>query len=305
MRLISSLRRSDMLRIENLHKSFKDKEVLKGLNLLIEEGSIFGLVGINGVGKSTLLRLIAGVYQPDEGSIKLNDMDTYRDESARHDIAFVSDEQYWPLGSTVASLKPLYETMYSFDEELYQKYLKVFELDPKKPISSLSKGMKRRVSLLFALSIHPKLILLDEAYDGLEPLSRLRFKKALTDLIEDEQISVIISSHNLRELEDICDSFGILEDGKIVSYGDLLESKEMINKYQAAFAQNLDRDAFGSLDILHFETEGRVIKMVVRGNEEEVSEEIRKMDPLLLDVLPVSFEELFIYELESRGYGDE
>ena len=146
---------------------------------------------------------------------------------------------------------------------------------------------------------------MDEAYDGLEPLARLRLKNILTQMMEDEGTSVIISSHNLRELEDICDAFGILEDGVIMTYGDLLQSKERIRKYQVAFAKESDREAFASLDILHFEKEGRVVRMVVRGDEEDVRTELKKMDPVLLDVLPVSFEELFIYELESRGYGDE
>ena len=309
-----------MLKISHLYKSFKDKEVLKDLNLEVQEGSIFGLVGINGAGKSTLLRLIAGVYRADGGTITLNDRDTYADASVRGRIAFVSDEQYYPLGSTIDSLKLLYASMYDFDEEAYRKYLDMFELDPKMSVPNLSKGMKRRVSLLFALSIHtlskgmkrrvsllfalsirPDLILLDEAYDGLEPLARLRFKKALTDLIEDEHVSVIISSHNLKELEDICDTYGILEDGRIISYGDLLQSKERINKYQAAFREELPEDAFKDLDVLHCEKQGRVYNLVIRGPQEEVTEALNRLNPVILDVLQVNFEELFIYELESRG----
>ncbi len=294
-----------MLKIEHLYKSFGKKEVLRDLNLEIADGSIFGLVGVNGAGKSTLLRLIAGVYENDGGSILLNDRDTFRDASSHSDIAFVSEEQYYPIGSTVASVKLLYECVYDFDEEAYSKYLKLFEIEENMVINNLSKGMKRRIALLFAMSIHPKLILLDEAYDGLEPLVRLRFRKALADLIEDENISVIISSHNLKELEDICDSFGILEDGQIVSYGDLLEKKELINKYQAAFREEKERSAFDGLDILHYDRQGRVYQLVIRGNEDEVMEKLQAMDPVLLDVLPVNFEELFIYELESRGNYDE
>ncbi|MBQ6532782.1 MAG: ABC transporter ATP-binding protein [Solobacterium sp.] len=290
-----------MLKISHLYKSFRDKDVLKDLNLEVQDGSIFGLVGINGAGKSTLLRLIAGVYRADGGTITLNDQDTYTDAAARGRIAFVSDEQYYPLGSTIDSLKLLYTSMYDFDEEAYRKYLDMFELDPKMSVPNLSKGMKRRVSLLFALSIKPELILLDEAYDGLEPLARLRFKKALTDLIEDEHVSVIISSHNLKELEDICDSYGILEDGRIISYGDLLQSKEQINKYQAAFTEELPENAFSGLDILHREKQGRVYNLVIRGSQEEVTDALNTLHPVILDVLPVNFEELFIYELESRG----
>ncbi|MBP3891045.1 MAG: ABC transporter ATP-binding protein [Solobacterium sp.] len=290
-----------MLKIENLGKSFGDKTVLSNLNLEVKEGSIFGLVGVNGAGKSTLLRLIAGVYEAEQGTILLDGRDTYRDAQVRNVISFVSDEQYYPLGSTIESLKLFYKTLYSFDEERYQTYLKLFELDPKMNIVNLSKGMKRRVSILFALATHPKLLLLDEAYDGLEPLARLRFKQILAELVEEEGVSVIISSHNLRELEDICDSFGILEDGRIISYGDLLESKEQINKYQVVFEREQEENAFKNFDVLHQDKEGRVYKLVIRGKEEEVLEKLKTLNPILLDVLQVNFEELFIYELESRG----
>lgn len=294
-----------MLKIEHLKKSFKDKSVLNDLNLEVKDGSIFGLVGINGAGKSTLLRLIAGVYQNDEGIITFNGSSTYDDPLIRKQIAFVSDEQYYPIGSTIKSVKMLYQSMYDFDEGAFQKYLKEFDLDEKGSIVNLSKGMKKRVALLFALSIHPKLILLDEAYDGLEPLARLRLKRALTDLIEDEGVSVIIASHSLKELEDICDAYGILEDGKMMTYGDLLESKDNIHKYQVAFEEERKRVDFVNFDILHFEEEGRVYQLVIRGEEEEIRSRLLEMNPVILDVLNVNFEELFIYELESRGYTNE
>ena len=242
-----------MLKIEHVNKSFGRKEVLKDLNLEVKDSSIFGLVGVNGAGKSTLLRLISGVYEADGGTIRFNDLDTFANPSIRKEIAFVSDEQYFPIGSTIASVRQLYEAMYDFDKDAYEKYLKMFELEEKFSILNLSKGMKKRVSLLFALSIHPKLLLLDEAYDGLEPLARLRFKKVLADLLEDEQITVIISSHNLKELEDICDSYGILEDGKMLTYGDLVESREQINKYQVVFQDEKQKKDFNDFEILHYE----------------------------------------------------
>lgn len=293
-----------MLRIENLHKSFGTAAVLKGVSMTVNDGSIVGLVGVNGVGKSTLLRIIAGVYRADTGMVQLNGRDTWYDEEIRRSIAFVSDEPYYPAGSTVASLRLLYQSMYDFDEALFEEYRQIFGIDLKMSLTSMSKGMKKRVSLLYALCIHPKLILLDEAYDGLEPLARLRLKKILSGMIEDENVSVIISGHNLRELEDICDAFCILEDGVVLSYGDLLESKGNVHKYQAAWVSEITREAFSGLDILHYEQEGRVVRMVVRGSEEQVREELKKIDPVLLDVLPVSFEELFLYELESRGYAE-
>lgn len=293
-----------MLKIDKLSKSFDKNIVLDELDLEINEGSIFGLVGVNGAGKSTLLRLIAGVYEPEAGSILFDGHDTYEDVKIRKEIAFVSDEQYYPIGSTIKSIKVLYESMYDFDEELYIQLLHTFELDENASVLNLSKGNKRRVALLFALSIKPKLLLLDEAYDGLEPLMRLKFKHILTDLIEDEHITVIISSHNLKELEDICDSFGILENGKMLSYGDLSTSKEEVNKYQLVFKEDKTDDDFKQFDILHMEHEGRVYKLVIKGDSEEVNKKIQEMNPVIVDVLPVNFEEMFIYELEGRSKED-
>ena len=290
-----------MLKIEHLEKSFGSHPVLKDLNLELKEGSVFGLVGVNGAGKSTLLRLIAGVYQPDGGTIQFEGKDTFKDADIRASISFVSDEPYYEPGTTMESMKLLYESVYPFDQALFQNYCKEFELDPSKPIAGFSKGMKRRMSIIFGLCTHPKLLLLDEAYDGLEPLARLKFKRILAERIEEEKLSVIIASHSLRELEDICDSFGILENGQISEYGDLIETKGKVNKYQAAFKEEVTRDQFSGLDILSFQSEGRVVQMVVRGEEETVRAELAKHDPVLIDVLPVTFEELFIYELESRG----
>lgn len=293
--------RRQMLKIENVYKNFGTTEVLKGLNLAVQEGSVFGLVGVNGAGKSTLLRLISGVYEADQGTVSFNDHDTFRDPNIRQSISFVSDEPYYPIGATIASMKNFYASLYQFDEAAFRKYCEIFGLNPSMRILNLSKGMKRRAALLFALCTHPKLLLLDEAYDGLEPIARLHFKQILADLVEDEKLTVIISSHNLRELEDICDSYGILEDGVMLTYGDLIASRENINKYQAAFAGNVPADVFKDLDVLHLEIEGRVVKAVIRGSQSEVQKKIEALKPVLIDVLPVSFEELFIYEVEKKG----
>ena len=293
--------RRQMLKIENVYKNFGTTEVLKGLNLAVQEGSVFGLVGVNGAGKSTLLRLISGVYEADQGTVSFNDHDTFRDPNIRQSISFVSDEPYYPIGATIASMKNFYASLYQFDEAAFRKYCEIFGLNPSMRILNLSKGMKRRTALLFALCTHPKLLLLDEAYDGLEPIARLHFKQILADLVEDEKLTVIISSHNLRELEDICDSYGILEDGVMLTYGDLIASRENINKYQAAFAGNVPADVFKDLDVLHLEIEGRVVKAVIRGSQSEVQKKIEALKPVLIDVLPVSFEELFIYEVEKKG----
>lgn len=285
-----------MLEIKNVTKAFKDKSVLDNVSLNIDHGSIFGLVGVNGAGKSTLLRSITGIYSLDDGLVLFEGLDTYVDPEIRKRIFLVSDDPYYPYGSSIKSLKMFYKSFYDFDEEVYQKYLNLFKLSETDNISNFSKGMKRQALLLIALACKPELLLLDEAFDGLDPIVRVHIKNALSDLIEDNNSLIIISSHNLKELEDICDSYGILENGHIETYGDLLESKANINKYQLAFKEEVDIEMFKDFDVLYKNMEGRIITLVIRGNREEVSEKLEAFNPLILDVLNVNFEELFIYE---------
>ena len=288
-----------MLSINNVTKGFENKVVLKDLNLEVNDGSIFGLVGVNGSGKSTLLRSIVGIYKLDNGKIEFDGINTYKDEKIRKDIFFVSDDPYYSLASNIKNLKEFYSSYYTIDEEAYQKNLKLFGLDENKQINAFSKGMKRQTMLLFALAIKPKLLLLDEAFDGLDPIVRHNLKKSLYEFIEENDATIIISSHNLKELEDICDSYGILEDGHIETYGDLLESKQNINKYQIAFKNNVDETIFNEFELLHKSKEGSVYTLVIKGDKEEIVNKLNKYEPILLDTLSVNFEELFIYEHEG------
>ena len=289
-----------MLNIQNVCKRFGEKEVLRDLSLELPGGSVLGLVGVNGAGKSTLLRLIAGVYAPEGGSILLDGRDTYRDPEVRRRIAFVADELYAPVGTTIASMRVLYENMYPFDAKAFERYCGLFDLAPSMTVANLSKGMKRRVSLLFALSVHPSLLLLDEAYDGLEPLARLQFRRILAERVGEEHIGVILSGHSLKEMEDICDSFAILHEGRILDSGDLADATARIGRYQLAFDREPEREEFDGLDVLRFEREGRVCRMVIRGDAGETERALRERGPILLDRLPANFEEMFLYELESR-----
>ena len=290
-----------MINIMNLVKSFNDKKVLDNLNISIEDGTVFGLIGINGAGKSTLLRLISGVYSQDLGIVEVGGECVFENEKIKKDIIYVSDDPYFPFSSTIKSLKVFYSSFYDLNEDLYQKYLTMFNLKENALISSFSKGMKRQVSLLFAMAISPKYLLLDECFDGLDPLVRLIFKKALTELIQDKKITVIISSHNLKELEDICDSFGILENGQISTYGDLIDSKTNINKYQLAYSEEKTKDDFKDYNLMSIEISGRIVSLVIKGNKKEIMAKLEKSNPLFIDVLPVNFEELFIYEMEARN----
>ncbi len=290
-----------MLEINGVYKDLGGHPVLKGCHLKIEDGHIFGLVGINGAGKSTLLRLIAGVYSVDAGSVSFDGARIADSPDIRREILLVGEDPWFTRASSINDLVEFYSSFYNFDKESYYKYLNLFGLDPCVPINSFSKGMKRQAFLIMALAIKPKLLLLDEAFDGLDPLVRLHFKKAIAELISDKNVSIIISSHNLKELEDICDSFGLLEDGVIKTSGDLSIAKSQINKYQIVFKEECDSVEITDLEILHKTDQGRVLTLVAKGDPQEVTEKLETYEPLLIDVLPVDFEELFIYEVEQRG----
>lgn len=289
-----------MLEIKNIKKSFARNIVLDNVSFKVANSSVFGLVGTNGAGKSTLLRLIAGVLKADDGAIIFNNSDTFFDAKIRRDIFYVSDEPYYPFGNNLANLKKFYQHFYQLDSAEYERLLGVFELNQYQALNSLSKGTKRKASLLIALAIKPKLLLLDEAFDGLDPLVRLKFKKELITLLE-EGTSVIISSHSLKELEDICDCYALLQDGKLKTYGDLLSSKENIHKYQLAFKQQKDIKDFKDLDVLKYNVEGRVYSLVIKGDKEEISAKLNAKGALFCDIFPINFEELFIYEVERKS----
>lgn len=288
-----------MLTASNVSKSFGTHKVLRSLNLKIEDGSIFGLVGVNGAGKSTLLRLIAGVYQCDDGRIEIDGKDVFQQDEVRSTISFVSDDLYFPLGSTVKSLKTLYKSLYRLDEEKFVRYAKIFGISEGMRTSQLSKGMKRRVSLVFALATSPKVLMLDEAYDGLEPIARHHLKQVLAELVSDEGLTVIIASHSLKELEDICDHYGILQDGYLKSTGDITTDKGELNKYQVVLDHVPSREEFDKFNVLRFRGDGRVAQIVIRGSREDTLSALKRMNPLLIDVLPVTFEEMFIFEVEE------
>ncbi|MBQ8293286.1 MAG: ABC transporter ATP-binding protein [Bacilli bacterium] len=290
-----------MIKISNLSKSFSDKKVLDNLNLEIEDGKIFGLVGINGAGKSTLLRLISGIYKADSGSVLIDDQEVYENEEVKSKIFFLPDEPYYSVNTTPLSLIELYQTFYDFNKEEYLKYLNHFNLPLKKSMHNFSKGMKRQVFISLALAIKPKYLLLDEAFDGLDPLARLTFKRAIIDMVSNNDTTIIISSHSLRELEDICDSYGLIDNKAISSSGDISSAIESLHKYQVAFEHVVVKEDF-DIEFISYQQDRRIIKVVVKEDLEEFTEKIQKFNPLLIDEIKIDFEELFIIQVESRGY---
>ncbi len=290
-----------MIELKNVYKRFDKKEILNDINIKIEDGKIFGVVGINGAGKSTLLRIISGVYKTDSGNVLINNKEVFENENVKKDIFFLPDEPYYGTNTTPISLKDIYKAFYKLDEEKYFEYLNLFKLPLKKQLNNFSKGMKRQVFISLALAIKPKYLLLDEAFDGLDPLARLTFKRALIELIEDNKSTIIISSHSLRELEDICDSYALINAKSIATYGSISDAIESIHKYQIAFEKVMSKEDF-NIEFKSFTQDGRVIKVVVKDDLETFTEKMNKYNPLLIDEIPIDFEELFIIEVESRGY---
>lgn len=293
-----------MIVIHDLSKSFGTQTVLKHVNLKIEDGSVFGLIGPNGSGKSTLLRIMTGIIRADGGYVSYDEKLVYENPEVKRDILLVSDDPYYFFHASIKDMKEFYKLFYpQLDEAAYHRYLDIFQLDEKKPMKNFSKGMKRQAFLSIALSIAPKYLLLDEAFDGLDPMMRLVFKRVIADLIEEKQITVVISSHNLREMEDICDSFGILEDYCINTSGNLAETKDNIHKIQLAFKEEVERQFFEKLDLLVYQPHSRVVNLVVKGDIDQITQYLSQKEPLMMEVLPVNLEEIFLYEMERKGYG--
>lgn len=290
-----------MIEIKNLHKSFKENNVLKNVNCKIETGSIFGLVGINGAGKSTLLRLISGIYKADFGSILVDGEEIYENEKKKADFFFLPDEPYYNSNTTPISIVEIYKALYDFDESLYYEYLNKFKIQVNKKMNNFSKGMKRQVFISMAFAIKPKYLLLDEAFDGLDPLARLEFKKAISEMVEQKKTTVIISSHSLKELQDLCDSFGVIDKSEILFSGQMKEYSQIMHKYQIAFDKVMTKEEF-DIEFSQYSQEGRVIKVLCELPYDKFKEKIDKYNPLLIDEITIDFEEVFMMSVKKGGY---
>ncbi len=287
-----------MITIKGLGKSYGPKKVLEKVNLTVPDASVFGLVGINGAGKTTLLRMMADVLRPDEGTVEYDGENIAGNAKKRKELFFLPDEPYYTAGTTVEKLVELYKSFYSFDDELFSRYEKLFSLERRTPVRNFSKGMKRQAFAALALACRPKYLLLDEAFDGLDPLARLELKRGIISL---EGTTAVISSHSLRELEDICSGFALLDGGAVADAGDLSETLAKVHKFQAAFEEPVPRERF-PFECLSFESEGRVVRFVVRGGREEIVSALKALSPIFVEEIKVDFEELFLCEVRSRGY---
>ena len=292
-----------MIFAKNLVKRFDEKEALKNISLQIAEGSVYGLVGSNGSGKSTLLRLIAGVYMADEGEIGIDGVNTFNNPALKSQIAFLGDTPYFLPQSDLKEMAALYSNMYpSFDYEIYNHLLTVFPLDQKARLSTFSKGMQRQAALILSLSTKPKYILLDEAFDGLDVVMRRVLANIIMESVEKYGMTAVIASHNLLELENVCDHIAVVHEGKIISKGDVDGIKGNIHKIQAAFSTVPELSVFDELDVMKLERTGSLLSLVVRGDEEKIMQFINRLSPIYCEAIEPTLEEVFVYELEVIGY---
>lgn len=292
-----------MIIAKNLTKRFDDKVALDNISFEIADGSIFGLVGSNGSGKSTLLRLISGVYMADEGEIGIDGINSFNNPVIKSQIAFLGDTPYFLPQSDLREMAALYRNMYpTFDDEVYKHLLTVFPLNEKARLSTFSKGMQRQAALILALSTRPRYILLDEAFDGLDVVMRRVLANIIMEGVESYGMTAVIASHNLRELESVCDHIGVVHDGRIISNGNVDSIKGNIHKIQVAFKNVPELSVFNELDIMKIERTGSLLSLVVRGDEEEIMQFIKCLFPLYCEAIEPTLEEVFLYELEVIGY---
>lgn len=299
-----------MIELSNVVKKFDSYTVLDNVNLSIKEGTAFGLLGSNGAGKSTILRLLCGIYGANQGIVTIDGQEVYNNPKVKERVFFIDDETIQFAHYTLKELKDFYKGFYpNFSEELFEKLRTTINLPLNKKTSTFSKGMKRQAIVIIALACQTDYLLLDEAFDGLDPTMRIIVKRMLVDAMIDRQLTTIISSHNLKEINEICDSVALLHQGKIVFSRELDSVKSNIHKVQVVFPpisetlpQSYTKEDFPELDILHFEQNHSVYHIIIRGTVEEIKQKFSNKHPIVLDVIPLTLEEIFIYEMEVLGY---
>ena len=292
-----------MNRAAGITKKFGSFTALDEVTCNILDGCVYGLVGSNGAGKSTFLRVLAGIYKPDEGVAYFDDEPVYENPSVKEQISFVADELYFLTGANMKKMAIMYKRLYdNFDMDRFNELTEIFGLDPDKNIANFSKGMRRQASIILTLSTRAKYMFFDETFDGLDPVMRNLVKKLICDDVAEKGSTVIITSHSLRELEDICDHLALLHKGGLVLDSDVLEMKTTQFKVQVAFEEKFNESKFWDMNITRYRQEGSVANMIVNGDREEMIKRFRDMNPIILDILPLTLEEVFTYEMEALGY---
>lgn len=293
-----------MIQVQNLTKAFEHEEAVHRLSLNVKRGSIYGLLGSNGAGKTTLLKTLVGIYRPDQGGIRINDEPIYENVALKQGVIFIPDALYFLPQASINQMADYYRYLYpNWNGERFDLLKQIFNIDPKRKIHRLSKGMQRQVAFWLALSCMPDVLVLDEPIDGLDPVMRKKIKNLLFQDVAERQMTVIISSHNLREIEDICDHVGILHKGKLLLEKELDDLKLDTHKIQFAFSDDkYEHQLKKELQVLHHEKRGSVSLIIVKGQQKQIEGKVHSLKPLFFDLLPLTLEEIFIYEMGGHGY---
>lgn len=285
-----------MIQVKELYKSFDSFKALSGLNITVPRGAVYGLVGPNGAGKSTLIRHLAGIYRQDSGEVLIDGQPVFENPAVKQRVAYIPDDVFYFAQSNVRDLARFYQGMYpNFDRERFERLREVFGLDDKKPIRKLSKGMQKQAAFWVALSQMPEVVILDEPVDGLDPVMRRQVWSLLMSDVAERGTTVLVSSHNLRELEDVCDYVGIMDKGRMLIERELADLQQNIVKIQIAYPEG--KGLPEGLNIIHSSSTGRLQQLILRGSSEELEAALSASEPLFMDFLPLSLEEIFIYEL--------
>ena len=293
-----------MIQVNNVVKTFDGFRALDGLSMHAEKGSIYGLVGPNGAGKSTILRHIMGIYRPDSGSVLVDGQPVYENPAVKAKIAAIPDELYYFTSASTHDMMRFYRGLYpQFDDKRYAALKEAFpEVDEKQPIRRLSKGMQKQSAFWLTLCCNPEVLVLDEPVDGLDPVMRRQVWSLLMGDVSQRGTTVLVSSHNLRELEDVCDHVGILSHGKVLLERSLSDLQDNIVKLQIAFADGVMPPLPEDLQVLHQSQVGKVFTLILRGSAPQIKERMAPLNPLLMEALPLTLEEIFIYELGGEDY---
>ena len=291
-----------MIEVRDAVKKFDGFAALDGANLLVPQGSVYGLVGPNGAGKSTLIRHLTGIYRQDGGTVRVDGQPVWENAPLKARIAAIPDDWYYFMQSTVRDMMRFYKGFYpSFSTERYEKLKEVFNIDEKRAIRRLSKGMQKQVAFWLALSCMPDYLILDEPVDGLDPVMRRQVWSLVMGDVAQRGTTVLVSSHNLQELEDVCDHVGIMDHGKVLLERSLAQLQDNMVKLQVVFQDGVN-EVPADLPVLHASKVGRIHTLIMRMNAEEATERLSAYNPLLVDAVPLTLEEIFIYELGGADY---
>ncbi len=291
-----------MIEVKNVVKTFDGFRALDGASVTAPTGCVYGLVGPNGSGKSTMIRHLTGIYRQDSGSVRLGGEDVWENEEIKRRIATIPDDWYYFGSATIREMMLFYRGFYpSFSKERYAKLKEVFPIDERKSIRRLSKGMQKQVAFWLALSCMPDYLILDEPVDGLDPVMRRQVWSLMMNDVSERGTTVLVSSHNLRELEDVCDHVGILDHGKVLLERSLAQLQDNMVKLQVVF-QDGTEEVPAELPVLHASRLGRIHTLIMRMNAEEATRRLAVYNPLLVDAVPLTLEEIFIYELGGADY---